>query len=78
MLRLLHNMSLEELAAAIGVDRADLGRIEKGLKAPSKRIATRLQTYFGRDTDFLLSLVSEDEFQQRETLTPRKGEAIDS
>lgn len=70
-MRLLHNMTLQELAANIGVDRADLGRIEKGLKKPSKRVSERLAAYFGKDTEWLLSVVSDDEFQPRNGLIPK-------
>jgi len=72
-LRLLHNMTLEELSARIAIDRSDLARIEKGRLRPSRRARERLEAYFGQDVDFLLSQVSAAEFQPMTALTPRKA-----
>jgi transcriptional regulator with XRE-family HTH domain len=71
-LRLLHNMTLEELSARIAIDRSDLARIEKGRLRPSQRARERLEAYFGQDVDLLLSQVSTAEFQPMTALTPGK------
>jgi transcriptional regulator with XRE-family HTH domain len=75
-LRVLHNMTLEELAARIAVDRSDLARIEKGLLRPSKRVRARLEAYFGPDIDSLLCPLTEAEFRPTACFISRENPTV--
>ena len=41
------NLTIQQVAAAVGIDTGNLSRIERGLQVPSKELTEKLAKYFG-------------------------------
>lgn len=41
------NLTIQQVAAAVGIDSGNLSRIERGLQVPSKELTEKLAKYFG-------------------------------
>lgn len=53
-LREQHNLSLDELASAIGVSKNTLFRYENGIRQPTLDVLIRISDYFNVSLDFLV------------------------
>lgn len=49
--RLARNLTLNDVAIAVGVDAGNLSRIERGVQSPGTRLALRLNDFYGADVD---------------------------
>lgn len=45
--RLMRQLTLQQVADAVGIDTGNLSRIERGLQVPSKDLAERLVRHYG-------------------------------
>jgi transcriptional regulator with XRE-family HTH domain len=43
------NLTIQQVAAAVGIDAGNLSRIERGLQVPSKDLTERLARYFDNE-----------------------------
>jgi transcriptional regulator with XRE-family HTH domain len=41
------NLTIQQVAAAVGIDSGNLSRIERGQQVPSKELTEKLAKYFG-------------------------------
>lgn len=46
-MRVLNGESLDIVAEAVGTDKGNLSKIERGIRAPSRRLAEKLVEYYG-------------------------------
>ena len=77
-LRKSRNMTQEQLAAAIGVERSSIGKYEgKSQVIPSDDVKKKIAELFGVSIDYLLGMESQDKpAQQPEWFSPRELETI--
>lgn len=47
--RMKRGMTLQQVAAAVGVDSGNLSRIERGQQVPNKELAEKLANFFNGD-----------------------------
>lgn len=58
--RLAHNLSQQDLAAAVGVSRQSINSIERGRYTPSLALALKFAQFFDCPTDDLFQLEEKD------------------
>ena len=58
--RAVHNITQQDLAAAVGVSRQTINSVESGKYVPSTVLALKIAAYFGKGVDSIFSLEDTD------------------